>query len=199
MRVDIFWALTVFCFVGAITPGPNNLMLMASGLNFGVRRTLPHLMGVVLGFTFMILVVGAGLGAIFTQLPFLLPVLRYVGAAYMLWLAWRIAFSGPLSEAASGRRPLGFFGAAGFQWVNPKAWVLAIGALTAYPVSDSYAQTVLVVTAVDAVVGLPGSGFWALFGASMRRFLGNPRILRAFNVAMALLLAASVVPVLMEG
>ncbi len=199
MQYEILSALVIFSFVASITPGPNNLMLMTSGLNFGFRRSIPHLLGVALGFTFMILVVGAGLGAVFFEFPVLLIVLRYVGAAYMLWLAWKIASSGPLDEVRAGAKPLSFLGAAAFQWVNPKAWVMAVSGLTAYAVSSSYLATVLIVAGAYAFVGLPCVAVWVAFGASMRRFLNNPLFLRRFNIAMALLLAASVAPVLLEG
>ena len=130
MRPDVFAAMAAFCFVSVVTPGPNNLMLMTSGVNFGFRRTLPHLFGVVFGFCLMVALVGLGLGAIFTRFPALLPVMRYLGAAYMLWLAWKIANAGPVREGPARGAPLGFLGAALFQWINPKGWMIAISALT---------------------------------------------------------------------
>lgn len=136
MRQDVLYALILFCFVSGVTPGPNNVMLMSSGVNFGFRRTLPHLLGVVLGFALMVALIGLGLDAIFAHVPQLLPIMRWAGAAYMLWLAWRIANSGPVRDGDARGRPLGFFGAAAFQWINPKAWAIAISALTAYAVSD---------------------------------------------------------------
>ena len=135
MRFDIFFALLMFCVVGGVTPGPNNMMLMASGVNFGVRRTLPHLAGVVLGFTLMVALVGFGLDAIFRVAPWLLPAMRWAGAAYLLWLAWRIANSGAVKEGAATAQPLGALAAAAFQWINPKGWVMAVSALTTYAVS----------------------------------------------------------------
>src|SRR5437764_2879855 len=132
MRLDIFFALLLFCIVSGVTPGPNNMMLMASGVNFGVRRSLPHLAGVVLGYTLMVALVGFGLDAIFRAAPWLLPMMRYAGAAYLLWLAWRIATSGAVKDGATVGRPLGAFAAAAFQWINPKGWVMAVSALTTY-------------------------------------------------------------------
>ena len=198
MRTDVLAAMTAFCFVAAATPGPNNLMLMTSGVNFGFRRTLPHLIGVVLGFTLMVALVGFGLDAIFSRFPALLPAMRYLGAAYMLWLAFKIATAGPLREGGSGGAPLGFFAAAAFQWVNPKAWVMAVGALTAYSVVDDYARNVAIVALSYLVVGFPSSGAWAALGASMRRALADPRVARPFNLTMAALLVASIATVFVE-
>jgi len=198
MRTDVLAAMAAFCFVSGVTPGPNNLMLMTSGVNFGFRRTLPHLLGVVLGFCLMVALVGLGLDAIFARIPALLPAMRYLGAAYMLWLAWKIANAGPVREGEARGAPLGFLGAAAFQWINPKAWVMAVSALTAYSVVDDYRLNVLLVALAFLAVGLPGSGSWALLGSAMRRALGNPVTARIFNLAMALLLLASIVPVLAE-
>jgi threonine/homoserine/homoserine lactone efflux protein len=199
MRTDVLAAMAAFCFVSGVTPGPNNLMLMTSGVNFGFRRTLPHLLGVVLGFCLMVALVGLGLGAIFARVPALLPVMRYLGAAYMLWLAWKIANAGPVREGQTRGAPLGFLGAAAFQWINPKAWVIAVSALTAYSVVDDYRLNVALVAFAYLAVGLPSSGSWALLGSAMRRALSNPTVARLFNLTMALLLLASIVPVLAEG
>jgi threonine/homoserine/homoserine lactone efflux protein len=198
MRTDVLLAMLTFCFVAGVTPGPNNLMLMTSGVNFGLRRTLPHLSGVVIGFTIMVALVGLGLTAIFARIPALLPIMRYLGAAYMLWLAWKIANSGPVGDGEARGAPLGFLGAAAFQWINPKGWVIALSALTAYSVVDDYARNVLIVALTYFVVAIPSSGIWAVLGASMRRALADPRVARPFNWTMAALLAASIVPVFVE-
>ena len=198
MRTDVFLAMLTFCFVSGVTPGPNNLMLMTSGVNFGFRRTLPHLMGVVLGFSLMVALIGLGLDAIFTRFPAVLPAMRYLGAAYMLWLAWKIARSGPVRDGQRGGAPLGFLGAAAFQWVNPKCWVMALSALTAYAVVDDYARNVAIIALAYLLIGLPSSGAWALLGSSMRRALADPRVARPFNWTMAALLAASIVTVFVE-
>jgi threonine/homoserine/homoserine lactone efflux protein len=199
MRFGILYALIVFCFVSAITPGPNNLMLLTSGVNFGFRRTIPHMLGVGLGFALMVGLVGIGLDATFTRFPALLPIMRYAGVAYMLWLAAKLALAGPVGEKEYSGNPLGFFGAAAFQWINPKAWFIAVGALTAYAVSEDYTRSVMVVALVFGIVTLPCVAAWVLFGTAMRRVLSNPRFVRPFNIAMALLLVASIIPVLTEG
>jgi threonine/homoserine/homoserine lactone efflux protein len=199
MRFGILYALIVFCFVSSITPGPNNLMLLTSGVNFGFRRTIPHMLGVGLGFTLMVGLVGVGLDATFTRFPALFPIMRYAGVAYMLWLAAKLALAGPAGDAEYSGNPIGFFGAAAFQWINPKAWVIAVSALTAYAVSEDYTRTVVIVALVFGLVTLPCIAAWVLFGTAMRRVLSNPRFVRPFNIAMALLLVASIVPVLTEG
>src|SRR5437773_1349241 len=129
MQLDLLAALIAFAFVTSITPGPNNLMLLASGVNFGFRRTLPHMLGVGLGFGFMIMVVGLGLSQLFARYPGSYEALRWAGAAYMLWLAWNIANAGPVGEGESRGRPMTFLQAAGFQWLNPKGWVMAVSAI----------------------------------------------------------------------
>ena len=200
MRLDILYALTVFCFVSSITPGPNNLMLLASGVNFGFQRSIPHMLGVALGFALMVGLVGVGLDAIFSIFPALLPTMRYLGAAYLLWLAIKLAMAGPVGDAENSGNPLSFLGAAAFQWINPKAWVIAVSALTAYAaISEDYTRSVFVVALVFGLVTVPCIAAWVLFGTAMRRVLSNPRFVRPFNIAMALLLVASIVPVLTES
>lgn len=199
MRFEILYALIVFCFVSAITPGPNNLMLLASGVNFGFRRTIPHMMGVDLGFALMVGVVGVGLDVVFSRFPVLLPAMRYAGAAYMLWLAVRLALAGPIGDAEQRGSPLSFLAAAAFQWINPKAWAIAVSALTAYAVTADYTRSVAIVAVVFGLVTAPCIALWVVFGTAMRRVLSNPRFVRPFNIAMAALLIASIIPVLTEG
>jgi threonine/homoserine/homoserine lactone efflux protein len=196
---ETLWALAAFAFVASITPGPNNLMLMTSGVKYGFGRTLPHLAGVVLGFALMIAVVGLGLSILFERYPQILPTMRIAGSLYMLWLALRIALAKPISKAEPGGRPIGFFAAAGFQWVNPKAWAMALGALAAYAgVVDSYAGGVLLIAALCGVIAIPCCVAWTLFGASLSRLLMDPRASRPFNWTMAALLVASIAPTLFD-
>lgn len=191
-------ALLLFAVVGSGTPGPNNLMLLASGLNFGVRRTMPHFWGVDLGFALMIVLVGFGLGEIFALMPSLLVVLKWLGAAYLLYLAWKIARSGPLRSGEARGRPLTFLQAVAFQWVNPKAWLLAVTACATYTAPDHYTTSVLLVAVVFAVVTVPCMGMWVGFGAIMQRWLAHPRNRTIFNWTMAALLVASLYPVFHE-
>ncbi len=198
MSTELLLAFVLFALATLFTPGPNNIMLMATGLNFGFARTVPPGFGVPLGFGFMVMAVGFGLGAVFAAYPVLYQVLKYAGAAYLLYLAWRIAKADG-AHGESRARPLTFLQAAAFQWVNPKAWVMAVGAITAYAGIAAYPANVLVIGTIFAVLGTVSSFTWVLFGTSLKRLVNNPRSMRIFNVAMALLLAASLIPVFMEG
>ena len=198
MTIDLLIALVGFAFVTSATPGPNNVMLLASGVNFGFRRTIPHMLGVGLGFTFMIIVIGLGLSQVFAAYPVMHDVLRYGGGAYMLWLAWKIANSGPIKDGEIRGTPLTFLQAALFQWVNPKAWVMGITAIATYTVTSSYIASVFAVGLVFGLVNIPSVSAWVLFGAAMRNFLKDPRHLRVFNVTMALLLVVSMAPLVLN-
>lgn len=178
-------ALISFAFVSSITPGPNNLMLMSSGANFGFRRSLPHMLGVALGFTFMVGLLGLGMAEVFARWPVLHQILAGLSALYMLWLAWKIARSGTPGEGRSDR-PMTFLQAAAFQWVNPKAWAMALGAVTLYAGLGTWA-----VAAIFGAVNLPAITVWVLMGQGVRRWLTRPAQLRAFNWVMAGLLVAS--------
>lgn len=198
MSETMLLALAAFCFVSSITPGPNNMMLLASGANFGFRRTVPHLMGVCFGFAAMVFAVGMGLGSLFTAYPALYDVLRVVAIVYMLWLAWRIATASGLGENGGVARPMSFLEAVAFQWINPKAWAMALGATAAFVTPEAFVAGVVIVTIVFATINLPCIASWAGFGVVLRRFLDRPWALRAFNVTMAVLLIASLYPMI-EG
>lgn len=196
---ELFLALVAFCAVTLITPGPNNVMLMTSGLNHGFQRSQPHLWGVTLGFAVMVLAVGLGLGAVFAAYPVVYTILKYAGALYLLYLAWVIAMSGPVEdeEAASGR-PLTFAQAAAFQWVNPKGWVMAVGSVSAYAGIAVFPYNMVVIAALFGALGVVSSSLWTVLGQSLRRLLTNARAVRIFNGAMALALVASLWPVLKD-
>ncbi len=197
MQYDVFVALLVFAFVTSITPGPNNFMLMASGVNFGFRRTIPHMLGIGAGFLSLLLGVGFGLGAVLTAYPSLHVALKIAGGAYLLYLAWRIAASRSMSNGAdASARPMSFLEAAAFQWVNPKAWVMAITAMAVYTVPESPFLSVLLIALAFGVVNLPSVSVWAGFGTALRGFLSDPVRLKWFNIAMGLLLAATLWPML---
>ncbi|MGP9819420.1 LysE family translocator [Salinarimonas sp. NSM] len=192
-----YLSLILFTVSTCITPGPNNTMLLASGVNYGVRSSMPLLVGINIGFPLMVVAVGLGIGGIFQTWPVLHDVLRIVGSAYLLWLAWRIATAGRSKDAGANARPLTFMQAALFQLVNPKAWIMAVGAVSVYSIaSDTYAMQVFAIALIFFLFGTPCSAVWLLGGSAMRRVLGDPRWLRAFNVAMAALLVASLWPVL---
>ena len=192
-------AFIVFAAVGAFTPGPNNVMLMTSGLNYGFRRSLPHMAGVTLGYAFLILVVGLGLGAIFTAYPLLQTVLKYGGAAYLIYLAIAIAMSRPPVAKASGQgRPMTFLGGALFQWINVKGWVIAVGAVSAYAAIAAYPWNMIVQALIILVITLGSSVTWLLFGTALQSLVKTPIAVRIFNISMAVLLIASLYPVLFE-
>lgn len=195
MTYDILSALIGFAFATSITPGPNNMMLLASGANFGVRRTVPHMLGISLGHAFMVFLVGSGLAQLFHRYPQADLVLKLAATLYMLWLAWKIANAAPPREGEAKGRPFSFVQAAAFQWVNPKAWAMALTAVTVYAPSDTMGAMALVAI-VFAAVNLPSVGVWAIAGQGLRRWLTTRRRLRVFNVGMAILLVASLWPVL---
>lgn len=198
MTPALLLAFAGFAFVSSITPGPNNTMLLASGANYGFRRTVPHIAGISLGCMAMLLVVGLGLGQAFAAVPLLYDVLRYAGAAYLLWLAWKIATAGTVKDHGDGSgRPLTFWQAAAFQWVNPKAWVMVVGAASTYAPRDDFGRGVVVLAALLGLVNAPSICVWAGFGTALRPWLSQPRRVRVFNVGMALLLVLSLLPMLL--
>lgn len=197
MSADIFLALLAFAFVSSITPGPNNFMLLTSGVNFGFRRSLPHMLGIGAGFVALLLAVGFGLGAVLTAYPQLRLALKIAGGAYLLYLAWRIAMSRSISaRGADAAQPMTFLGATAFQWVNPKAWVMAVTAMALYTNPQAPFLSVILVAIAFGVVNLPCVSSWAAFGTALRGLLSDPTRLKWFNIAMALLLAASLWPML---
>ena len=198
MTTDLFAALAVFAFVSSITPGPNNLMLMTSGINFGMRRTVPHMLGVSLGFTLMIVLIGLGVMKVIDAMPGSMLFITIASGLYLLYMAWKIATTStsPAENDAAvvKSKPFTFLQAAAFQWVNPKAWTMALTAISAYaPKSQGWAG-VFIVAGVFGIINLPSTGAWAVMGAKMRRFLSDPVRLKAFNIVAALLLVASLYP-----
>ncbi|MDR7050741.1 threonine/homoserine/homoserine lactone efflux protein [Duganella sp. 3397] len=197
MSPDLLLPLCGFAVASSITPGPNNTMMLASGLNYGFRRSLPHLFGICGGFSFMVMAIGFGLQAVFEAVPMLQLILKYLGAIYLLWLAWKLAHAAPMSaEQARLSKPLGFWGAAAFQWINPKAWVMILSAMSTYLPPHAQLADVGLLALVFLVIGFVCVGSWALFGVVLRSFLQDPRSVRIFNVCMALLLLASLYPIL---
>lgn len=197
MPFDIFLSLLAFAFVSSVTPGPNNLMLLSSGASFGFVRTIPHMVGIGVGFLVLLLAVGAGLGALLTALPWLHTALKIAGGLYLVYLAYRIATSGAIdADGVEAGRPMTFLEAAAFQWVNPKAWLMAVAGMSTYTVADAYLLTMLLVAFAFALVNLPSVSIWAAFGTAMRPWLQDARRLRVFNLIMAALLIASLWPML---
>lgn len=197
MTVDLFLALFVFGFIAAFTPGPNNTMLLATGINFGVRRALPHILGVAIGFPLMIACIGFGLGRIFEVFPIIYMALKYIGAAYMVWLAWKIATSNPSTDDELEKAdPVTFLQACAFQWVNPKAWIMGVTALSAYTIASQYAVGVLAVVGTFVFMGFTSALTWVLFGAGLKHILNDVRYYQYINWGLAAALVASLVPML---
>lgn len=192
MTLELYLAFLGFAFVSTATPGPNNLMVMASGANFGIRRSLPHLLGIGVGFAVMLFCVGLGLAQVFTLFPVLRTILAVISVAYLLWLAWKIANAAAPEGAEARGKPFTFLQAAAFQWVNPKAWTMALTAITLYASGSIWA--VLIAALTFWAVSLPAVGAWAFIGQQVTRWLTSPARLRAFNWTMAALLVASLWP-----
>ena len=200
MSQSLLAALVVFGAVMAFTPGPNNIMVLSSGLTYGFRRSLPHIAGIAFGISFMVAATGLGLGAVFVAWPILQTILKYAGIAYLIYLAWVIAMSGPVTPGQDNQAaPMTFWGAALFQWVNVKGWVMVIGIITAYSAVASFPWNIAVQAALMFIMGALSSVLWALFGSALRPVLTSPKAVRAFNVVMALLLLASLYPVLVDA
>ncbi len=199
MSTDLLLALAGFIFVASVTPGPNNAMLLASGVNHGFLRTLPHMAGISIGCVVMVILVGFGLGGVLAASPLLYGLLRYAGAIYLLVLAWKIARSaGSISTPGGRDRPMRFLGAAAFQWVNPKAWIIVVGAVTTYAPRQHFLRNVLVVALLFGLINIPTIALWAGCGSAMRRVLDRPSRIRSFNLTMAALLVLSLYPILRE-
>jgi threonine/homoserine/homoserine lactone efflux protein len=200
MSHSLLIAFVIFAAVMFFTPGPNNIMVMSSGLTYGFRRTLPHIAGITVGFAFMVGAVGLGFGTVFIAYPVLQTVLKYAGAAYLIYLAAAIAMSGPPKPGQDNRRgPMTFWGAAMFQWVNVKGWVMVIGTITAYAAIARFPWNIAIQTALSLLLGVISTSIWTLFGSALRPVLTSQTAVRAFNVIMALLLLASLYPVLVDA
>jgi threonine/homoserine/homoserine lactone efflux protein len=200
MSHSLLIAFFIFAAVMYFTPGPNNIMVLSSGLTYGFRPTLPHIAGITIGCAFMVGAVGLGFGTIFVAYPVLQTVLRYAGAAYLIYLAAVIAISEPVMPGQDNRRgPMTFWGAVLFQWVNVKGWVMVIGTITAYAGIASFPWNIVIQVGLCLLLGVVAPSVWALSGSSLRALMTSPRAVRAFNIVMAALLLASLYPVFMEA
>ena len=195
MTIELFSALMTFALVTVITPGPNNLMLMASGANFGFRRTVPHMLGIGLGMPMMVVCVGIGIMQVFDAFPISYTILKVLSVIYLLYLAWKIANAAPPKDAQDAGAPLTFLQAAAFQWVNPKAWTMALSAITLYATSRDF-TAILWVAGAFVIGSCFSTTSWTVMGQQLSRLLKNPARLRVFNWVMAILLVATLVPVL---
>ncbi|MFT6925198.1 MAG: threonine/homoserine/homoserine lactone efflux protein [Psychromonas sp.] len=197
--MEIYLAIIMFAASTTVTPGPNNIMIMTSGLNHGVKDSIPHLLGICFGFPAMVIMVGLGFSVVFEMYPLFHEAIKVLGVAYLLYLAWLIASSQPTSLEVKKAKPLSFTQAALFQWVNPKAWVMATGAVSAYTSisSDIFSQVIFIALAFF-IVAFPCVGIWLVFGVGLKKYLNSPKHQKIFNLSMALLLIGSVFPVVKE-
>lgn len=197
MTHETLLALIGFAVAASITPGPNNMMVFASAVNFGLRRSLRHMSGVVAGFSVLLAAVGAGLGALITAFPVFLSVAKVAGALYLIWIACKIARSRKIDASGeSTGKPLTFWQAVAFQWVNPKAWIMGLTAMSLYTDNAHYAASVILVALIFGVVTVPSISVWAIFGARLRAWLSEGNRLKWFNTTMAALLILSLWPML---
>lgn len=191
-------ALILFTIATSITPGPNNILILASGVNYGIRKSLPHYIGIGFGFPMMVISVGLGAAIIFRQYPFLHIALKLLGVCYLLYLAFKVATASTNKIETESKKPFTFIQAALFQWINPKGWIMAIGAVVTFTTSGNYFLQVIAIALTFVLFGLPCTGLWLLFGASLKNLLSNQIAIRIFNIVMALLLVASLIPTIHE-
>ncbi|GIU05528.1 LysE family translocator [Shewanella morhuae] len=195
--MELILAIALFAFSSGITPGPNNIMLMTSGVNFGVKRSIPHLMGISLGFPTMILAIGLGLSALFQTYPVIHQIIKVIGITYLLYLSWLIANSSSKMEGKTIAKPFSFIQAAAFQWVNPKGWIMAVGAIATFTsVQQDLTAQVITIATVFLCIAFPCALVWLGFGVVLKRLLKNPRQQKIFNISMAVLLVASIIPMI---
>mgnify|MGYP003385795631 CR=1 FL=1 len=190
-------SLMVFTFVASVTPGPNNIMLFASGVNHGIKKSLPHYFGICIGFLLLVAAVGFGLGTLFKQSPLLHQVLQIFGALYLVYFSWKIGSTNSASNSNEIRAPITFLEAVLFQWVNPKAWVVAIGAIATFTIQSRIATSISTIIVMYLFMGLLAMGIWLTLGTSLQRFLNSVKRRRIFNVSMAILLLLSIVPIVL--
>lgn len=199
MSIDSLIALFSILLAATWTPGPNNLMLASSGATFGLRATFPHITGVVVGFGFMLFSVALGMGEVFERIPVLHIILRWVGAALLLWVAWRIANTKAPGEPGARTKPFSLFQAAAFQWVNPKGWAMSIAVVGQFMGSESSIKVASILAGVSMIIGVASSTSWAAFGEFLQRWLKSPRHLKMFNLSMATVIVVGVIFVLWSG
>lgn len=197
MSLELLTALMIFALVSSITPGPNNLMLMNSGATFGIKKTIPHLLGVVFGFILMVMLVGLGIMQIFELYPISNDILKITSVSYLLYLSFKIATSTKApSSNNTNTKPFSFVQGALFQWVNPKAWTMALTAISIYASSTDF-DAVLFVALIFGIINLPSISVWVFLGKKIQFLLTSHKRLRAFNMTMALLLIGSLYPVVL--
>lgn len=197
--MELYFAIFLFGLSAGITPGPNNIMLMTSGMNFGIKQSIPHLVGVCIGFPVMVILIGLGFSIVFNQYPIIHEVIKILGLIYLLYLSWLIASANPDKLEGKKSKPFTFLQAALFQWVNPKAWVIATSSISAYTtLVDNIHWQVLSIAAIFFIAAVISSSTWLIFGKGIKQVLQSPKQQRLFNISMALVLVASVLPVIQQ-
>jgi threonine/homoserine/homoserine lactone efflux protein len=200
MNFTLIFAIFLFAISTTFTPGPNNIMLTASGANFGFKKTLPHILGITFGFPAMVAAIGLGFGVVLEKYPNFHLVLKYAGAVYLVWLSWKIMSTQRVNGENGRGQPFAFWQAAAFQWVNPKAWIMAVSAVSTYStVQGNLYLEVMVITLLFALVSFPSATVWTYAGVRLGRFLGDRVKLKIFNIVMGFLLLASIIPILRPG
>lgn len=197
MPLDLWLGLAGFVVVGAITPGPNNTLLMASSLNFGLLKTAPFLAGIQGGFALMFFMVSLGLGQLFDVLPLLKSVIKYAGAAFLVWFAWKIATS-PIAKSSAEARSLSFLEGAAFQFLNPKAWIICLASVSVYLPTDASLVVIAVAIATWIVFGVPCNFAWMLGGRALSALTERPKTARVINLSLAGMLLLSIIPVVAD-
>lgn len=197
--MEYYLSLITFTFVTGITPGPNNMMLVASGLNHGIRKSMPHYLGICIGFPIMVAAVGFGLDALFEKYPSIYIYIKVSGITYLLYLAWKIANAGNSSASSKVRQPLTFTQAAAFQWLNPKAWVVAVGVLAAFTSPETVTQRFAAIILIFFAMSFICMAIWLKLGQGLQQFLRSGKRIHYFNITMAVLLALSVLPMMFTG
>ena len=196
--MEYYLAVLAFTFVAGVTPGPNNIMLFSSGVNHGVKKSIPHYLGICFGFPLMVAAVGFGMGNVFRKFPEIHVIIQVLGVVYLLFLSWKIANAGQASETSNISAPLTFFQATLFQWINPKAWVIAIGAISTYTLPDNVTQSIIWIIIAYFLMGFLAMGIWLFFGSILQNLLKDEKINHFFNWAMALLLVLSIFPMILS-
>ena len=196
--MEYYVGIFTFTFVAGITPGPNNIMLLASGLNHGIKKSLPHYLGICFGFPLMVAAIGFGLGVFFERYPQLHNIIKTLGICYLLYLAWKIAVSNTINENNTIKQPISFIQAALFQWLNPKAWVIAIGAISAFTIQSNITQSILFIIISYLITALITMGIWLGFGVTLQSLLNNDKRKQGFNICMASLLVLSIIPMILN-
>jgi threonine/homoserine/homoserine lactone efflux protein len=197
--MENFFPIFLFCISSMVTPGPNNIMIMSSGLNFGIKHSLPHYLGICFGFPMMVLTVGLGMGAIFMQFPMIQGGIKIIGAVYMLFLSWQIARAHVRVNKYNTKNPITFFKAVLFQWINPKAWVMAIGAVATYTnQGENFFLQLFMICLLFLIIGFPSIGAWLFCGTVLKRFLKSDKHQRYFNYSLGALLAISVILIFID-